>query len=557
MKRATIAILVLGLLTVLVAPRAGAAPLSTAYTYQGQLQQGGSPVNGTADVQFTLWDAVVGATQVGGPVAVNNVSVVNGLFSVQIDFGSNVFNGDARWLQIAVRSPAGGGAFTTLSPRQPVTAVPYALQTRGMFVDNTGNVGISTTNTSSLLTVGSPATRGTLNVVGSSIAVPVLSLTDSRPGGHQYSWYGGLNGLGSFDLFHQNSASSRFSVNSSGNVGIGTTAPTAKLHIANGDFVAGAPGEEFFFHPRSSFGGDFLHITDNDAGVPQFQHGLVIHQNGYVATRGEHLFHSTAGVNVGAINPDPPTGTSTFPGGTPTMSAGAISLYGPAGHTRFGVWSRFTLPGTWFPNQAELFMDAADGTRVVRIYTAGEGGAGGSSGNIVCTNLFVSGSKSFIVPNPDNPEQDITYACLEGPEISIYLRGTAKLNAGRAHVTLPTTFSSLASHEGLTVILTPLSGDSRGLACVNRTIHGFDVMELMNGAGGYEFDWEIKAIRRGTRDFKVLHPWTEYAGGTGSQSELWERRMADVERRNAKIAEEEAELGPRPGAGVASASEID
>jgi hypothetical protein len=534
MKPSHLAIIATLALTILSGMLANAAPMSTAFTYQGQLIQNGNPVNSTADFQFTLWDALGAGTQVAGPAAVNNVTVTSGQFAVSIDFGSTVFSGDARWLQIAVRSPAGSGTFTTLSPRQPLTAVPYALQTRGMFV------------------------------------------------------------------------------NSAGNLGIGTTSPLAKLHIANGDFVAGAPGQEWYFHSRSSFGGDFLHITDNDAGVPQFQRGFVIHQNGnvgigttapaskldiaaqdgiringfepfltlrdtnsnlqsriqsaggflrlfppsggVVASFGEHYFYNASLANVAAINPDPPVGNPTFPLGTPTMSAGSISLFGPAGRTRFGVWSRRTTPTTWYPNQAELFMEAADGTKVISIYCAGEGGAQGSSGNIVCTNFLATGSKNFIVPNPDNAEEDITYACMEGPECGIYMRGTARLSAGQSHVSLPSTFSSLASQEGLTVILTPLSGDSRGLACVNRSINGFDVVELMQGNGTYEFDWEVKAIRRGTRDYQVVHPWTEHAGGDKPANELWELRMADIERRNAKFAQEDAELGPRPGVRTASAT---
>ncbi len=110
-------------------------PLSTAFNYQGQLKQGGVPLNATADFEFSLWDAAgsgeppTGGNQVRSTVNVTAVNVTNGLFSAELDFGVGAFDGSARWLQIAVRSPAGGGAFTTLAPRQALSAVPYAIAT--------------------------------------------------------------------------------------------------------------------------------------------------------------------------------------------------------------------------------------------------------------------------------------------------------------------------------------------------------------------------------------------------------------------------------------------
>src|SRR6185503_15763878 len=120
------------IISAMVLPALGQTPLSTAFTYQGQLKQSGAPLDGTADLRFWMYNAVSGGTLIAGPITVSNVAVVGGLFTVSVDFGTATaaaLNGEARWLQIAARSPAGGGTFTTLTPRQPMTATPYALQT--------------------------------------------------------------------------------------------------------------------------------------------------------------------------------------------------------------------------------------------------------------------------------------------------------------------------------------------------------------------------------------------------------------------------------------------
>ncbi len=130
-----------------------ASPLATSFTYQGSLNQSGVPLDAAADFRFTLFDDPVAGASVGAPVTVNNVSVVRGLFTAPIDFGADVFNGNARWMQIEVRSPAGSGLFIKLAGRQPITATPYALQTRGLFTDAFLRVGVGTTTPIERLTV--------------------------------------------------------------------------------------------------------------------------------------------------------------------------------------------------------------------------------------------------------------------------------------------------------------------------------------------------------------------------------------------------------------------
>jgi hypothetical protein len=97
----------------------------TAFTYQGRLNSGGAPANGSYDLRFIVYDNSAGGSQ-QGPIITNAATAVsNGLFTVTLDFG-NVFPGAARFMEIAVRTN-GNGAFTTLSPRQPLTPAPYAI----------------------------------------------------------------------------------------------------------------------------------------------------------------------------------------------------------------------------------------------------------------------------------------------------------------------------------------------------------------------------------------------------------------------------------------------
>ena len=98
----------------------------TAFTYQGQLQNSGSPVNGSYDLVFTLYTTNVTGSAIAGPVTNSAAAVTNGLFTTLVDFGPGIFTGASNWLAIAVRTNA-TGSFTTLAPRQQVTPTPYAL----------------------------------------------------------------------------------------------------------------------------------------------------------------------------------------------------------------------------------------------------------------------------------------------------------------------------------------------------------------------------------------------------------------------------------------------
>ncbi|EFO81369.1 hypothetical protein OSCT_0768 [Oscillochloris trichoides DG-6] len=116
-----VTLLLVGVGQVFARPQPNATPtaLPTAFTYQGQLMDAGQPANGSYDLTFRLYDAVSAGTQIGSAVALSGVAVSQGIFTVQLDFGSGAFT-DARFLEIQVGT-------TILSPRQPITPAPAAL----------------------------------------------------------------------------------------------------------------------------------------------------------------------------------------------------------------------------------------------------------------------------------------------------------------------------------------------------------------------------------------------------------------------------------------------
>lgn len=111
--------------------RASAQPMTTAFTYQGELRNSGTPATGPHDLRFRLYDAAAGGVQVGPTLCSDNVSMADGRFTVELDFGSQ-FAGQLRFLEIELRADTGlnctdAGGFVTLAPRQPLTGTPNAL----------------------------------------------------------------------------------------------------------------------------------------------------------------------------------------------------------------------------------------------------------------------------------------------------------------------------------------------------------------------------------------------------------------------------------------------
>jgi len=182
------------------------ALLGTSFSYQGHLEDGGAPANGTYDLRFSLWDASSVGSQVGSDVVKEGESVEDGLFTVDLDFG-DLFDGTAMWLEVEVKGP-GDPDYTALSPRQALTAVPYAHY--ALNIPDHDHWGESWTGTGDGLTltssdgnglVGVSSTVGSYGIVGTTDAYVSFEINPTTAGVYgqstaSSSWSPGVGGSG-------------------------------------------------------------------------------------------------------------------------------------------------------------------------------------------------------------------------------------------------------------------------------------------------------------------------------------------------------------------------
>jgi hypothetical protein len=259
MKRTNSNLLILAAIAVLIAGPAFAEPVSHAFTYQGRFKDGGKPADGAYDFVFRLFDAEIGPAQLGDDLYFDAWLVVEGLFTAELDFGPEVFTGNALWLEVGVRPSGSTEDYVILSPRQSLTAAPFAVyalsgagaghwEADGDDVLNTngGNVGIGVVSPAAKLHVqgqvrSSASGTGDVSIGdrssnGLGVAVRMAELHLPPDPGEFFNadiCYDGerlslLTGERPTDPVPTNG----LVIMNSGRVGIGTTLPGAQLTVA-------------------------------------------------------------------------------------------------------------------------------------------------------------------------------------------------------------------------------------------------------------------------------------------------------------------------------------
>ncbi len=265
-----------------------------AFTYQGRLNSGTNPANGNYDLRFNLYSddgSVFPPTPaLTSPITITNLGVTNGLFTVTLNFGAT-FPGADRWLEILVRTN-GGGAFTTLSPRQKLTPAPYAI-TAGNVTAGGGLSGIY----SNAVTLNNAANTFTGNGAGLTALnagnIASGTLSDSRLSANVALRAGGNAFTGNQTV-------------TSGSLGIGTTNPGARLEIAQ-NYTGGTAG---MIHLESSGTEAGLSLEKTNGGTQRYSLKLVDSANGF-GIRDEtaggalrlQIRNGSGNVGIGTINP--------------------------------------------------------------------------------------------------------------------------------------------------------------------------------------------------------------------------------------------------------------
>jgi len=530
---------------------AGSGPLASVgagFTYQGQLKDGaGNPINSTCDFTFSLWDALSAGSQVGGNCTVTGVSVANGYFAAPVnaggEFGGNAFTGDARWLEIAVQC-SGDPGYTTLSPRQELSAAPYALSLRpgaqiqgpaGITVINNDTGGtpfLANTAVSGRATDPSGTAYGVFGIADSTTGIGVYGLATDSTGatygvaGESYSIGGaGVYGLATatsgfaYGVLGESQSTAGAGVYGKGAVGVsGLVEATQGMGVlgfasagsgtASGVYGMSVSSAGYGVHGVNVNGcaiyGEGSNAVVGDSSSPNY--GAVVGRNSATTGTGMGVYgSSSSSLGYGVY------GTSSGDGVYGAGAYNGVSGLGPTGvHGETSVTGGYGVHGYSGPDTGAsyaIFGVTNSTTGWAGYFLSSPGNGVHITSNASKVGLeVVGGTKNAVVRTADGARLLYTE---ESAEVWFTDYGFGQLRDGSATVAIDPLYAQTVNLEKpYLVFLTP-EGDC-GLYVTDKTSTSFTVRALDGKTCSIAFEYRIVAKRLGFEDTRLGRaPWAD------------------------------------------------
>jgi hypothetical protein len=495
-------------------------------TYQGQLKQSGTPFRGMVDMEFRLFNELIGGTQIGATVVRTDVSVEDGLFQTLLDFTIFDFEGfEPRYLEIRVDGE-------TLGPRQQVTAAPvaaYALSSADAAVSPWIGVSGGLEYNAGRVRIGSDSFGvARLRVDAGGASLDGATITTANDGGFAVeATASGAGGTGVRAIGSDIGLSASASASSGSTIGVFGSSESSAGHgvlgwgtAFSGDTVGVAgrtdstTGRGVHGQARASAGTNFGVFGESASSSGRGVHGEATASTGTnFGVFGESASSDGRGVEgLASASVGENFGVRGVSNGT--VGRGVYGWATATSGPNVGVLGRSdSFSGLGVRGEATTSSGAGDGVWGITHSPAGWGvygqaldsgggiGVRGSAANtgfgvFAAGNLGASGTKSFVIDHPLDPENRfLTHYSAEGPEPQNIYNGVVTLDGtGEAWVELPDYF--FAINRDPRYQLTCIGGFA-GVYVADEIDFEAETsrFRIAGGMPGLKVSWEVKAIR--------------------------------------------------------------
>jgi hypothetical protein len=253
---------------------------------------------------------------------------------------------------------------------------------------------------------------------------------------------------------------SKVTITYDGNMGIGTTGPSAKLEVVQNQ----AAYSYFDFRNQTNGGGVvWRQIVRNIANSGDATVDLAkLIGGGFAINNGDTHASNFTSFSVGASERMRIDASGNM--GIGTTSPGArLETYNSTGGTQAIRMNTNFAGGNYIDINPFIagvsnggYSISANGVIQMVIAVGGNVGIGTTAPGykLEVNGSFAATTKSFVIPHPTKPGMKLRYGSLEGPENGVYVRG--RLRAGETIIQLPDYWEGLVDQDTYTVNLTPV-----------------------------------------------------------------------------------------------------